>query len=66
MGRLLMVDRGPVLVSALHKETLPGIPNETAAWSDGINHGFATFAERVFTYDLQQNLEDISELADTE
>ena len=66
MGRLLMVDRDPVLVSALHEETLPGIPNETAAWSDGINHGFATFTERVFTYHLKQSLEDISELADIE
>ncbi len=66
MGRLLMVDRDPVLVSALHEETLPGIPNETAAWSDGINHGFATFTERVFTYHLKQSLEDISELAETE
>jgi sugar-specific transcriptional regulator TrmB len=66
MGRLLMVDRDPVLVSALHEETLPGIPNETAAWSDGINHGFATFTERVFTYHLQQSLEDSTELADIE
>jgi hypothetical protein len=54
------------LVSALHEETLPGIPNETAAWSDGINHGFATFTERVFTYHLQQSLEDSTELADIE
>jgi sugar-specific transcriptional regulator TrmB len=53
LGRLLMVDRDPVLVSALHEETLPGIPNETAVWSDGIDHGFATFTERVFTYHLQ-------------
>jgi hypothetical protein len=42
IGRLLMVDRGPVLVSALHDEDLPGVPNEIAAWTDGIGHGLAT------------------------
>lgn len=52
IGRLLMVDREPVLVSALHPERLPGVPNETAVWSDGLNHGFATFTERVLTYEL--------------
>jgi predicted transcriptional regulator len=57
IGRLLMVDRGPVLASALHEEELPGIPNETAVWTDGIDHGFATFAERVFTYELKENVE---------
>ncbi|MFC6823984.1 TrmB family transcriptional regulator [Halopelagius fulvigenes] len=56
IGRLLMVDRGPVLVSALHDERLPGVPNETAAWSDGINHGIATFTERVLTYELQESV----------
>ncbi|WP_436344234.1 TrmB family transcriptional regulator [Natronorubrum sp. FCH18a] len=56
LGRLLMVDQGPVLVSALHEEQLPGVPNETAVWSDGIDHGFATFAERVFTYELKDNV----------
>ncbi|NEU58225.1 TrmB family transcriptional regulator [Halorussus sp. MSC15.2] len=59
VGRLLMVDRGPVLVSALHDERLPGVPNETAAWSDGINHGMATFTERVLTYELQENVEEV-------
>lgn len=53
IGRLLLVDRGPVLASALHEEELPGVPNETAAWTDGVDHGFATFAERVLTYELQ-------------
>lgn len=53
IGRLLMVDRGPLLASALHEEELPGVPNETAAWTDGTDHGFATFAERVLTYELQ-------------
>ena len=57
LGRFLMVDRGPVLVSALHEEELPGVPNETAVWSDGVDHGFATFAERVFTYELKENVE---------
>lgn len=66
IGRLAMVDRDPVLVSALHEETLPGVPNETAAWSDGIDHGFATFTERVFTYDLNENVEQLSESIDTE
>lgn len=58
LGRLLMVDRDPVLVSALHEEELPGVPNETAVWSDGIDHGFATFAERVMTYELTQNVDE--------
>lgn len=56
LGRLLMVDQGPILVSALHEEQLPGVPNETAVWSDGVDHGFSTFAERVFTYELKENL----------
>lgn len=55
LGRLLMVDRSPILVSALHEEELPGVPNETAVWTDGIDHGFATFAERVLTYELTEN-----------
>lgn len=58
IGRLLMVDRGPVLASALHEEELPGVPNETAAWSDGIDHGVATFMERVFTYELKENVDE--------
>ncbi|MFC4451767.1 TrmB family transcriptional regulator [Halorussus aquaticus] len=56
IGRLLMADRGPVLASAIHGEKLPGVPNETAAWSDGIDHGFATFAERVLSYELERNV----------
>lgn len=56
IGRLLMTDREPVLVSAIHEEELPGVPNETAVWTDGVNHGFATFAERVLTYELEENL----------
>lgn len=59
IGRLLLVDRGPVLASALHEEELPGVPNETAAWTDGINHGFATFAERVITYELKKNVPEV-------
>lgn len=55
IGRVVMADRGPVLVSALHEQRLPEVPRETAAWSDGINHGFATFLERVLTYELQEN-----------
>ncbi|MFB1063580.1 TrmB family transcriptional regulator [Natrinema sp. H-ect4] len=56
LSRLLLVDRGPVLVSALHEEELPGVPNETAVWTDGVDHGFATFAERIFTYELTENV----------
>ncbi|WP_137285987.1 TrmB family transcriptional regulator [Halorussus salinisoli] len=61
IGRVLMVDRGPVLMSALHDENLPGVPNETAAWSDGIDHGFATFAESVLTYELRENATDVGD-----
>ena len=66
IGRLLMADRGPVLVSALHGERLPGVPNETAAWSDGIDHGMATFTERVLTYELQENVSEMYESGDSE
>ena len=66
IGRLLLVDRGPVLVSALHEEDLPGVPNETAAWTDGIDHGMATFAERVLTYELTQNDVVVSDSVDSE
>lgn len=65
IGRLLMVDREPVLMSALHDEELPGVPNETAAWSDGIDHGFATFAESVLTYELQENATDVYDSTDS-
>ncbi|WP_435182023.1 TrmB family transcriptional regulator [Halorussus sp. AFM4] len=58
IGRLLMVDRGPVLASAVHDGGLPGVPNETAAWSDGVDHGFATFAERVLSYELLEHVTD--------
>jgi hypothetical protein len=61
-----MTDRGPVLVSALHEAELPGVPNETAAWTDGIDHGMATFAERVLTYELMENVEGASEPSDSE
>jgi len=57
IGRLCMVDREPVLVSALHEERLPNVPNETAVWSEGLNHGFATFAERVLTYELETHVD---------
>jgi len=59
IGRLLMADRDPVLVSATHDEKLPGVVNETAAWSDGIDHGFATFTERVLTYELKENVGEV-------
>ncbi len=54
IGRIVMADRGPVLTSAVHGEQLPGVPNETAAWSDGIDHGFATFTQRVLAYELEE------------
>jgi hypothetical protein len=66
IGRLLMTDRGPVLVSALHGERLPGVPNETAAWTDGIDHGMATFTERVLTYELQENVPEVYESTGSE
>lgn len=56
IGRILLVDRGPSLTSAIHGEQLPGVPHETAAWSDGINHGFATFLQRVLTYELEEKV----------
>ncbi|MFC7138297.1 TrmB family transcriptional regulator [Halosimplex aquaticum] len=65
VGRVLLVDRNPVLVSAIHEEELPGVPNETAAWSDGVDHGFATFAERVLTFHLQENI-DLDDEIDAE
>jgi hypothetical protein len=66
IGRLLMADREPVLVSATHDEKLPGVVNETAAWSDGIDHGFATFTERVLTYELRQNVGEEYDQTDSE
>lgn len=64
IGRVLMVDREPILVSALHDEELPGVPNETAVWTDGVDHGFATFAKRVITYELRENVPEIEIEAD--
>lgn len=66
LGRLLMVDRESILVSAVHEEELPGVPNETAVWTDGIDHGFATFAERVLTYELKKNVDDVHEASNFE
>lgn len=56
IGRVVMADRGPVLTSAVHGERLPGVPKETAAWSDGVDHGFATFVQRVLTYELKEKI----------
>lgn len=56
IGRILLVDRGPALTSAVHGEELPGVLKETAAWSDGINHGFATFLQRILTYELEEKV----------
>lgn len=66
IGRLLVVDRDPVLVSALHEEELPGIPNETAVWTDGTDHGFATFSERVLTYELKENVAEYGDADEPE
>ena len=65
VGRVVMIDRGPVLVSALHGEELPGVKNETAVWSDGINHGFATFVERVLTFELVGGAPEVDGSAET-
>ena len=64
VGRVVMIDRGPVLVSAIHGEELPGVRNETAVWSDGINHGFATFAERVLTFELAGGTSEVDDRTD--
>ena len=66
IGRLLMADRKPVLASALHEEELPGVPNETAVWSDGIDHGFATFMERVLTYELEEHVEHVYDTVESD
>lgn len=59
VGRIVMTDRTPVLVSALHDEELPGVPNETAVWTDEINHGFATFTKRVLTFEMEDAIDQV-------
>lgn len=39
LGRIVMVDRRSVLISALTDETLPGRRTETAIWASGPDHG---------------------------
>lgn len=53
-GQLLMVDRRAVLASGVEKSDLPGIPKETAVWSNGHNHGFAAWIREL----LGDRLED--------
>ena len=39
LGRILMVDRSTVLLSSLRGTDLPGVPNESAVWARGLDHG---------------------------
>lgn len=42
-GQLTMVDHQSILTSGVEESELPGVTNETAMWSYGRNHGFATW-----------------------
>lgn len=42
-GQLLLVDEQAVLASGVAESDLPMIPNETAVWTSGRDHGFATW-----------------------
>lgn len=42
-GQLIMVDHQAVLASGVEESDLPGIEEETAMWTHGHDHGFATW-----------------------
>ncbi|WP_129115084.1 TrmB family transcriptional regulator [Halegenticoccus tardaugens] len=55
IGRLLMVDDDAVLTSAVFREVIPGYPEETAAWSTGIDHGFAIFVREILRREAKRS-----------
>lgn len=53
-GRLLLVDQPAVLLSGLTKGRLPGTTQETAIWSEELDHGLVIWLEEI----LRKRLED--------
>lgn len=47
LGRIVMVDRWSVLISAVTDETLPGRRTETAIWASGPDHGLVVGARHL-------------------
>lgn len=54
-GRILLVDRQQVLTSSIYGEELPGIPAESAIWSEGVDHGLSILVRHVVLYELEQH-----------
>lgn len=46
-GQLLMADRHAVLASGIEETDLPDVVRETAVWTPGIDHGFATWTREL-------------------
>lgn len=46
-GQLIMVDHRAVLASGVEESELPGVTEETAAWSHGHDHGFAAWVREL-------------------
>ena len=42
-GRLTMVDQRAIVATGVEEDHLPGVFEETAIWTDGRDHGFATW-----------------------
>ena len=55
VGRVLLVDRRRVLTSSTYGEELPGIPAESAVWSEGVDHGLSILIRHVVLYELEQH-----------
>lgn len=53
-AKLVMVDRHSVLASGVEETDLPGVTEETAVWTDGPNHGLATWMQEL----LEERLPD--------
>lgn len=53
-AKLVMVDRHSVLASGVEETHLPGVIKETAVWTDGPNHGLATWMQEL----LEERLPD--------
>lgn len=51
VGRIVLVDRETAIVSTRHDDDLPGVTNERALWSKGLDHGLVvTVQEMLLTW----------------
>lgn len=64
--KLLMVDRHSVLASGVEETDLPGVTEETAVWTDGPNHGLATWMQELLEERLPEGRDGPGREADAD